>query len=265
MTGGITMHQTNNRVQLTLLSTMKEASVFEYATYKALATIQLDTIGRRTADKSVFIHDCDLVFKGPITPHEQQAIVNFMQKPKAHYDALLEWFTNEIGYVEQTARYNSDNTGKFTHVVFYNEDLFEKYEHHFDAFDFKSIRKHGTVTLHHITPVQNIANIVNNGFKPTDWVADLGIGAYCITAHNNHALHNVTMFFMSIAEDKPDDYLNTLRVLTFNYTGSYIQCINGYLHEGYIVIPNGYKPSDYTVDMGDTYLSCDNIRMDIYG
>lgn len=248
-----------------LLRTFKNDMLI-HATFKGIVQLYLNEKLKETKSKvRVFIMPDDtyktvddLDFK---TFSHIKDLIIYIEKNIFQY---VNDFNKNIGYTESTARKLIEVKGKFTHLVFHNDLLYNKYVSYFDDFDFKSVKRCGGINLLHFTPKSNVESIMTRGFEHQDWVGDLGQGIYCIRQGHAQSLHNVTRYFMSFEEEQ-EGYINSLCAFRMYYDGNYIECISGYLHEGYIVAHQGAgRLHTQVIEEASKYLNYDNLQFDLY-
>lgn len=95
--------------------------------------------------------------------------------------------------------------------------------------DFICVEREGEVNYIHLTDVENVDFIEQNGLKKKDVVSDLGIGIYVVDKNNYEGIDNLKTYFEDYEKDE-------IVVVTGFYVGKYLECVYGYGHVGYIVI-----------------------------
>lgn len=97
--------------------------------------------------------------------------------------------------------------------------------------DFISVETEGEINYIHLTDIDNIDFIEQNGLTKKNDISDLGIGIYVVDKNNFDGVDNLKTYFEDYDYDDDD-----IAIVTGNYQGKYLECVYGYGHKGYIVI-----------------------------
>lgn len=95
--------------------------------------------------------------------------------------------------------------------------------------NFICVEREGAFDYIHLTDVDNVEFIEENGLRKKNIVHDLGVGIYVVDKNNDEGIDNLKNYFEDYEKDE-------IAVVTGFYYGKYLECVYGYGHTGYIVI-----------------------------
>lgn len=133
--------------------------------------------------------------------------------------------------IEKTGGENEDFL--FSHAIIQEESDISNIP---QKVDFVSIEKKDSFNFLHITPVENESSIFKKGLvlPQSDYISDLGKGIYLIEEDNVEAIEYLKDYVSEHYGEYDDEDVKIL-IVTGEYNGSYIECIKGDGHVGYIV------------------------------
>lgn len=162
--------------------------------------------------------------------------------------------------IERTAGANDDYL--FTHAVIrLNESLtFEAYSGLKERVDFISMEKEGVIDFLHVSKPEFEESIIKKGLLVNrEYIADLGRGIYLINVCQQEAWTNLENYVISSICGSETDYLDEvdldllseveLLIITGKYNGRYNICVDGWGHEGYVVVKNTIEPDILDIEM----------------
>lgn len=126
--------------------------------------------------------------------------------------------------------------------------------------DFISKLMRQSLEFIHVTSVENVNSILENGLIPSkgNYVSDLGQGTYVVNEDDVKGIENLKNYVVSqylnydnliFLEEEELEFLEEqeIAIIKGYYSGTIKECLWGYNHEGYIVINEVIPPEQLDV------------------
>lgn len=172
---------------------------------------------------------------------------------KLNHNSSLSQLKVNIGRTGGFANEKSEDDFLFKHLILEEVQLNElgyspKELLSLLEIDFLSVKRHGEFDFLHTSHISNFEDIERDGLKydpNPDFISDLGVGLYVVEEDNIEAVDHLATYISNHYDYDEEE----LVVVRGSYNGSYVECVAGDYHKGYIVIQEDLDASILEVDV----------------